>query len=323
MRGRFASEGVWEPFVHEAKDGYDTIEWLAKQPWSNGKVGMIGASYLGWVQWFAASQHPPHLTTMIPNVSPPDPFHNIPYEYGVLMLEGGLWWASVVESDATADLSGAALRATFDKPFGKLLSTLPVIDIDKSYFGKENKYWRDWLSHPAQDKYWADTMFLDKLKGVNIPVFHQSGWFDGDGIGTKLNYHAMVEAGHANQKLTVGPWPHSDQATREFGGRDFGPGAIVDLQRDYLRWFDYWLKGVDNGIMKEPLVNVFVMGSNRWLQGPKYPLPETSFRKLFLASGGHANTTKGDGKLTFDMSARRQVDLRHVRSCFTPGPVHV
>lgn len=320
VRGRFASEGVWEPFVHEAKDGYDAIEWLARQPWSNGKVGMIGASYLGWVQWFAASQHPPHLTTMIPNVSPPDPFHNIPYDYGVLFLTGGLWWASVVESEATADLSGAALRASFDKPFGKLLSALPVIDIDKAYFGRENKYWRDWLSHPAQDKYWADTLFLNKLKDLTIPVFHQSGWFDGDGIGTKLNYLAMMEYGHGNQKLTIGPWGHSDQSARELGGRDFGPQALIDLQRDYLRWFDHWLKGMDNGIMKEPLVSVFAMGSNRWLQGPKYPLPETTFRKLFLTSGGHANTTKGDGKLSFTAPAATSPQDGYVYNPTDPTP---
>ena len=80
-RGRFGSEGVWEPFLNEPKDGYDAIEWLAAQPWSNGKVGMIGGSYVGWVQWWAASQHPPHLVTIIPNVSPPDPFYNIPYEH--------------------------------------------------------------------------------------------------------------------------------------------------------------------------------------------------------------------------------------------------
>jgi len=205
-RGRFGSQGQWEPFVNEAKDGYDTIEWLAAQPWSNGKVGMIGASYLGWVQWFAASQHPPHLTTMIPNVSPPDPFHNMPYENGVLFLYGALQWATIVESEATADISGAAITNALDKKFGKLMNSLPVIDLDKAVLGKENRYWRNWIAHPsAQDKYWADTMFLDKLKDVNIPVFHQSGWYDGDGIGAKLNYLKMASYGHANQKLAIGP----------------------------------------------------------------------------------------------------------------------
>jgi len=320
-RGRFSSQGQWEPFVNEAKDGYDTIEWLAAQPWSNGKVGMIGGSYLGWVQWFAASQHPPHLVTIIPNVSPPDPFHNMPYENGVLFLYGGLWWATIVESEATADISGAALTNALDKKFGKLMNSLPVIDLDKAVLGKENRYWRNWIAHPsALDKYWANTMFLDRLKDVNIPVFHQSGWYDGDGIGAKLNYLKMASYGHANQKLTIGPWPHSDTASRRIGDHDFGPQAIIDLQRDYLRWFDYWLKGIDNGIMKEPLVSIFAMGSNKWLEGPKYPLPETRFEKLYLSSGGHANTSKGDGKLGFTAPAAAAPPDRYVYDPGDPTP---
>ncbi len=298
-RGRFSSKGAWEPFIHESADGYDTVEWLAAQPWSNGKVGMIGGSYLGWVQWWAAAAHPPHLVTIIPNVSPPDPFYNIPYEYGSFMLWGAIWWADVLESNATADASGAAMARTMTKKYGQLLKALPVIELDKAVLGKENPYWRTWIAHPSNDAYWQPANFLDRLKNVNIPVFHQSGWFDGDGIGTKLNYQRMSAAGHANQKLIVGPWGHTDTAMRSGGGRDFGPAAMLDLQRDYLRWFDYWLKGRDSKILDDPLVQIFVMNSEKWLKGPAYPLPGTRFEKLYLASSGKANTSKGDGKLTF------------------------
>jgi putative CocE/NonD family hydrolase len=297
-RGRFGSPGVWEPFINEPKDGYDAVEWLAAQPWSSGKVGMIGGSYVGWVQWWAASQHPPHLVTIIPNVSPPDPFYNIPYEHGVFFVFGSIWWADILESNATADLSGIALSKIGDKKYSKLLRPLPVIDLDKSFFGKENPYWRKWIQHPVNDAYWDQANFLDRLKDVRIPVFHQSGWFDGDGIGSKLNYLRMKQYGHPNQKLVLGPWGHTDMAMRRIGDHDFGPQAIIDLQRDYLRWFDYWLKGIDNGITKEPLVNIFVMGSNKWLTGDVYPLPQTRFEKWYLASGGKANTSKGDGRLT-------------------------
>jgi putative CocE/NonD family hydrolase len=299
-RGRFGSEGVWEPFINEPKDGYDTIEWLAAQPWSSGKVGMIGGSYVGWVQWWAASQHPPHLVTIIPNVSPPDPFYNIPYEHGAFFILGAMWWADVLESNATGDLSGAAMGKIGDKKYGKLLNTLPVIDLDKTVLGKENPYWRHWIAHPVDDDWWEQADFLAKLRDVNLPVFHQSGWFDGDGIGTKLNYQQMKEFGHANQKLTIGPWGHTDTSARKFGEHDFGPQAVIDLQRDYLRWFDHWLKGVDNGITREPLVSIYVMGANQWLHGASYPLPATKFTRLYFTSAGKANTSKGDGSLTFD-----------------------
>jgi putative CocE/NonD family hydrolase len=118
-RGRFGSEGVWEPFINEPKDGYDAIEWLAAQPWSNGKVGMIGGSYVGWVQWWAASERPPHLVTIIPNVAPPDPFYNIPYEHGAFFIFGAIWWADILESKATGDLSGVALSKIGEKKYGQ------------------------------------------------------------------------------------------------------------------------------------------------------------------------------------------------------------
>jgi putative CocE/NonD family hydrolase len=297
-RGRFASPGEWRPFFNEPNDGYDTIEWLAVQPWSTGKVGMIGASYLGWVQWWAASSAPPHLTTMIPNVSPPDPYFNIPYEYGAFFLFGAIWWADVLQEGATADLSGKALDDIADKKYALLLRALPVVDLDEAVLGKQNPYWRDWIAHPDNNQYWEPVSFLPRLGGIMIPVYHQSGWFDGDGIGSKLNYLGMVDAGNPRQKLTLGPWGHTATAMR-MGPleTDFGPNAIVDLERSYLRWLDRWLKEKQNGIDTEPLVNVFVMGTDKWLSGDIYPLPGTEFLKLYLASNANANTSAGDGAL--------------------------
>ncbi len=290
VRGRFASPGEWEPFVNEKEDGYDTIEWLAAQPWCTGKVGMIGGSYLGWVQWWAASQNPPHLACIIPNVAPPDPFFNFPYEYGVFFIWGGIWWADIVEQNATGDLSGVAISNIMDKKLGKLLTDLPVIEADKKVLGRESKYWRKWIEHNTADDYWARASFLDSLRNVRIPVFHQSGWFDGDGIGSKLNYAAMKSHGHPNQKLILGPWGHQVEASRAIGDWDFGPQAAIDLPREYLRWFDRWLKGIDNGIDHEPLIRIFAMESNVWLTGDAYPLPETQFEKWYVTSAGSANT---------------------------------
>ncbi len=319
-RGRFGSEGTWEPFMHERKDGYDAVEWTAAQPWSNGKVGMIGGSYVGWVQWWAAAERPPHLVTIVPNVAPPDPFYNIPYEHGAFFILGAIWWADILESNATADLSGVAMSKIGEKKYNELLRPLPVIELDKAILGKENPYWRKWISHPSNDSYWARANFLDDLKNVSIPVFHQSGWFDGDGIGTKLNYLRMKESGHRNQKLIVGPWGHTDTASRRLGDRDFGAQAVIDLQRDYLRWFDYWLKGNDSGILKDPLVKIFAMGSNKWLEGPSYPLPQTRFERWYLASAGGANTSKGDGRLTKDAPPAKAPADRYVYDPGDPTP---
>jgi putative CocE/NonD family hydrolase len=319
-RGRFGSSGVWEPFVNEPQDGYDTIEWLAAQSWSNGKVGMIGGSYEGWVQWWAARERPPHLVTIIPNVSPPDPFYNIPYEYGVFFLWVSILWAEILDREATADLSGAVMSSIVEKKYNKLLRSLPVIELDKKVLGKENPNWRKWIEHPTNDDYWERANFLDRLRDVRIPVFHQSGWFDGDGIGSKLNYLRMKSYSHPHQKLVLGPWGHTSQAVRSRGDLDFGPQAIVDMQRKYLRWFDYWLKGIDNGITNEPLVSVFVMGSNKWLYDNNYPLSGTQFQKWYLSSNGKANTSKGDGVLSQNIPGEDTPEDTYIYDPGNPTP---
>ena len=153
VRGRYASGGAWMPLVNEKRDGVDTIEWAAKQPWSTGKVGMIGGSYLGLVQYLAAVEKPPHLVTIIPNVAPPDALYNVPYEYGAFFMLGALWWAEVVQTGAAADVSGATLERIGDKKYSKLLAGLPVIDLDEVVLGSKNPHWRAWIAHPTADAY--------------------------------------------------------------------------------------------------------------------------------------------------------------------------
>jgi len=303
-RGRFASEGTWEPFLNEAEDGYDTVEWLGTREWSSGNVGMIGGSYVGWVQLWAASQKPPHLTTIIPNVAPPDPFYNIPYEYGTFFILGSIWWAEILETEATADISGSAMEKINDRKYEKILKKLPVIDLDKEIFGKENPYWRKWIQNNVNGAYWTKANFMDKLKDLNIPVFLQSGWFDGDAIGTKLNYLELKKSKNKYIKMIVGPWGHTAESSSRLGDYDFGKEAAIDLQTLYLRWFDHWLKGVDNKIIEEPLVQLFTMFSNKWHTADTYPLPETTFTPFYLNSVKGANTSGGDGKLLLEIPTK-------------------
>jgi putative CocE/NonD family hydrolase len=300
VRGRYASDGEWKPFVNEGRDGYDAIEWLAAQPWSSGKVGMVGGSYLGWVQFWAAVQKPPHLVTIIPNVVPPDPFYNIPYEYGSFFVLGALWWAEMVEKEASSDITMKKFFEVSNRDYEKDLDHLPVIDLDLGIFGKKNPYWREWVEHNTNDSYWERANYLDELKDLDIPVFLQSGWLDGDTIGSKLAYLRLKESKNKHIKLILGPWGHSDLAIN-LSGRDMGEEGAVDLPTLYLQWFDYWLKGIDNKILEEPLVQLYTINSKKWLKAETYPLPQTRFTKLYLSSRTGANTLEGDGRLSWKL----------------------
>lgn len=296
VRGKFDSEGAWHPFVNEARDGADTIAWSVAQPWSDGNVGMIGGSYLGFVQWAAAREGNPHLKCLIPIVSPPDPFFNIPYAFGTFFLWGCSWWSAIVE--------GKEMNAipTFKdlKPF----YALPLKDVDKSVFGHHIPFFQEWLQHPTNDSYWQQVNFNAKMKSLGeLPALHVSGWFDGDGIGTKTNYAAMIASGHLHQKLIYGPWPHAVNTSSKLGPLDFGPQSLRDLDTIYLRWFDHWLKGVPNGIDKEPSVDVFLMGANEWRTFSAWPPPEAAMTKWYFHAKGHANADKSDGMLSTETAA--------------------
>jgi uncharacterized protein len=292
VRGRFQSAGRWEPLVHEGGDGYDAIEWLAAQPWSTGRVGMAGGSYLAWVQWLAAAECPPHLATIVPVASPTDTHYNLPYEYGVFCQAGILWWMDVLESNASADLSGRLIWLTLTKRYDVLQNVASVIDYDLTILGKKSTGWRRWIKYPPHHPYWRRLAFLERLARVRIPVFHQTGWLDGTSIGTRITYERMVACGHPHQKLMIGPWDHAGQITTVAAG-DRG-GDVVDLQGATLAWFEQWLKGIDTGILREPRVSVFVLGSNRWLTGDTYPLPETRQETWFLTRRRRFGERRGE-----------------------------
>jgi len=303
VRGRFESQGDWEPFIFEGEDGYDSIEWLAAQDWSSGKIGMYGGSYSAYVQYAAAILKPPHLVTLIPNISSATPFDNMPYEGGVLVMGGNIRWVDIVENSKTvADMQKKA-KEIFTKDWNSILSFLPVIDLDKKILGKENPYWRRWVKHNTDDSYWKKVNYLKKLKELDIPVFLQSGWFDPGNRGTKLAYSHLKHSKNKYIKMIMGPWEHTDQSSKYLYGQDLGEAADIGLINLYIKWFDYWLKGKDNGIIKEPLVQVFNFGPNNWLKADTYPLPATSFIKYYISSEKGANTSGGDGKLQTEKSS--------------------
>jgi len=290
VRGRGDSDGVFVPYRNEGPDGYDSIEWCAKQPWSNGKVGTIGASYLGLDQWLAALQQPPHLTTMIVLVTPPDPF-----------------------VEAPTGLQSPAYMSWYNLLLGHTLHNLAAVDWNTVYFhlplstmdeaaGFHAPYWQEILDHPGINSWWEPLIYQNKYDRVHVPILHVSGWYDDEQAGAVMNYIGMRNSGptesvRKSQKLLMGPWPHAVNTTRKLGTIDFGPAALIDLDGYELRWFDHWLKDADDGLMAEPPVRIFLMGRNQWQDQQDWPLPGTLYVKYYLESQGRANSVFGNGAL--------------------------
>jgi putative CocE/NonD family hydrolase len=275
-RGKGDSAGKWDPFVYEGDDGYDAIQWIAKQPWSTGKVGMIGGSYVGYVQWAAAVKHPPALKCIVPQVSPPDAMHNLPYDFGIPFLYGDIWWAKIVAGKGV-DMS--SFKAPLPNPDGLL--ALPLDAVDKAALKETIPFYHDWLRRTTE-KDWKGWDFLAHMKQADVPALHISGWWDGDGIGTKLNWAAERALGRKDQWLIYGPWSHAFNSASAIGKVDYGSSAILELDSLYLRWFDTWLKGKSVGMDKVPHVRVFVTGANRWVDLPDWPSDTESVETLYL-----------------------------------------
>jgi len=279
-RGREDSYGDWDPFVNEGPDGYDTIQWVAAQPWCNGNVGMIGGSYSGYVQWAAAVLDPPALKCIVPEVSPPDAMRNIPYDNGIFFLYGDLWWAQIVAGRRT-DFSG--LKSALPHPMK--LDTLPLSKLDQAVLGDHLEFYDKWLSRPTIGD-WKGMDFTYHLDDVHIPALDISGIWDGDEIGTHINWNTMRGFGRDNQWIVFGPWVHAFNTNHSFADVEYGPDAIIDLDSVFLRWFDTWLKGKDVSEAKQPHVRLFVTGANKWVDYSDWPDTSMKARTLYLAKDG-------------------------------------
>lgn len=288
-RGRGDSEGEWVPFELERKDGYDTVQWIASQPWSDGNVGMIGGSYGGLVQWAAAVEHPPALKCIIPQVSPPTAFFNIPWDHGVFFLYGNVWWSGIVK-DKNASFSGFAI------PRIEGLATLPVDQVDDKVWGRNIPFFDSWVKRETPREYQGFN-YMKELERVRIPVLMISGWFDGDGIGTKLNWEAQRKGGNPNRWLIYGPWTHAFNSSTSIGEMDFGPDSVLELDSVYLRFFDTYLKGKSIGWNRTPRVQAFVTGANKWRTLEDWPSPSSIEKTLYLSAEGPSNGAQSLGEL--------------------------
>jgi putative CocE/NonD family hydrolase len=301
VRGRCDSEGEWEPLMNESEDGYDTIEWIAEQPWCDGKVGMMGGSYGGHVQWMAARERPPHLVTLVSSAAPGRWMQEFPYMNGKIMPYG-MWWLNLVGGRTMQQ--SVPTFGTVQSPslfnWKKMLLHRPLRTLDQA-LGRTNTIWPEWLEHATYDDYWRKLSLEGIFQGIDLPVLHITGWFDGDQWGELYLYKQMMAHSPAADKqfLLCGPWTHAGTRTpkAEVGGIDFTQAAVLDMNEIHLRWFDHWLKGEENGQQDEPRVKTFVMGRNQWRDEEVWPPPDTQMIPYYLHSGGRANSLAGDGRL--------------------------
>jgi len=309
-RGRYASEGQYRVFSDEntgdAEDGYDSVEWLAAQPYCTGRVGTFGCSYNAWMQWQLARLRPPSLAAMAA--------YSIPVELTEVDWPGAFrpgrrirWWLTTMAPDLRRreglpppHTTGDAQRIWDEIEHGRWLHFLPWRDITRFMPPSLAESVGRWLDDPAA-RPWR---FAEAHHEVGVPNLDFSGWYDhcGGTIGhlAGMQQHARTPAAREQTKLIIGPWCHVTLGQRQTGGIDFGPQAEVDVHGAILRWFDHWLKGIDNGTDREPPVRYFVMGSGKWKSAPTWPPPVGGEMTLFLASDGRANCADTAGVLRPD-----------------------
>jgi uncharacterized protein len=302
-RGRFASDGDWEPMVHEADDGHDTVRWAARLEGSDGQVGMYGGSYLGFTQWAAASRQPPALKAMAPLVTWSEPFDGLVYRGGAFELGLQAGWHLMMGMDVLARRPwedrrqlGAALAALvrdYDHLAVDGYRSLPLATFAPHHRHRVAPAFFHALDNPmdAAHPAAAAAMVRGWHDRVQVPTLNVGGWYDIFLSCTIANYRTMRALGRP-ARLLLGPWSHG-AFENPVGEINFGMGAqagFIDLQTDIvslqLRWFDHWLKGIDSGMLDEPPVRIFVMGANRWRDEEDWPLERSEVVPHYLHAGG-------------------------------------
>jgi putative CocE/NonD family hydrolase len=283
VRGRYESGGTFDPYFQEGRDGYDTIEWAARQPWSDGRVGTFGLSYPGAVQWLAAVEGPPSLRAMVPAMT-----YSTPENF---WTAGGVWdsswldwtWLNIApDLRRRLGLPGPATAADAERAwasegaearrFRPMLQLPQLQGVTPWYF--------EWMRHPPGDAWWDPVRLTGKYTRVSAAVLNLSGWFDEmyGPSGAVENYTAAGDA------LILGPWTHGGLQSRKAGERDFGAAAALDGDGTVLAWMDRHVKG--DSSVESPGVRVFVMGANRWRTADRWPWPGAAADTMYFGRAG-------------------------------------
>jgi uncharacterized protein len=322
-RGAWKSEGKFRFLRNEPEDGFDCIEWLAGQTWSNGKIGMYGSSYLGSVQWLAARLKPPHLTCIAPQSPPAMFFYETPYVGGVFYKNHVLTWPRLVSKHSWAEMEfewadwllGIVQK---DSTLHRAMAQGPNLEIMQKWHAKDAdvvETMGELLSHPVFDDWWARIMLTpESAKDLELPIFAITGFHDADQMGCLYNWD-LVEgnvSSSARRHLLIGPWTHVQMATGKIapmGQVRFDQNADVSLPKLILRFFDTYMKG--DSLTQRSLpkrCRLYTSGTNVWHEVSHYPPRESIDRPLYLSSGGHANSLFGDGRLSFDAPGKEPPD---------------
>jgi uncharacterized protein len=291
VRGRYASDGDFSPYQNEGRDGFDTIEWAARQSWSDGNVGTFGLSYPGAVQWLAAVENPPHLKAMVPAMTFSTP-RNFFYSGGV--FDGSwldwIWFNIAPDARRRKNLPGPQTRkeaaAAWKQDHERLQNFLPLRDLPD--LKQVAPFYYEWLSHPPADPWWDWAELRNKYDRVHAAVLNFSGWYDEaygpDGATT--NFNGLLAARRSEKDprthTMVGPWTHGGQDESKSGERDFGATAPIDYDELILRWMDHYVRNIDNGVDREKPVRLFVMGDNAWRNEDSWPIARAKETSYYL-----------------------------------------
>jgi putative CocE/NonD family hydrolase len=302
VRGRGNSEGEFEPFVNEGRDGHDVVEWLAKQSFCNGKVTMWGGSYAGFDQWSVLKEFPAHLSTIVPAAAAHAAvdfpfFKNIFYSYDIQWLT----FTSGVASNQNLFGESSVWIQHFREMY---LNHKPFRELDQ-ISGNTSSHFQTWLKHPTPDEYWDAMVPSQKdYEKMNLPILTITGHYDGDQAGALEYYKRHMKYGSADGKskhyLIMGPWDHAGTRTPqlEFGGLKFGEASKLDMNKLHTEWYDWTMKSGKKPAFLKDMVAYYVTGSEEWKYAKSLDSISNDKKTFYLTSGGSANDVFRSGSMT-------------------------
>src|SRR5437667_1511684 len=302
VRGRGNSGGEFEPFVNEGKDGYDVVEWLAKQPYCNGKVSMWGGSYAGFDQWTVLKEFPPHLVTIVPAAAA-HPGVDFPFQFN-MFGPYDMQWLSFT-SGATGNSSLFGNSGFWAAKSREMYMAHSAFQDSAKLVGNPSTVFQKWVKHPTADTYYdAMAPSPEQYKRKNEPMLTMTGDYDGDQPGAFTFYKRHMKYGtpeaKVNHYLIIGPWDHPGTRTpkAEVGGLKFGQASVLDLNKLHTEWYDWAMKGGPKPEFMKRRVAYYVVGAEEWKYADSLESISNATKTMYLGSGGDAGDVFRSGALT-------------------------